>query len=83
MARTNCKIYSLYIPEVLKDNMGKLHRKGGFYMLEKYLIHHCSPTLASLKTASIFRCPFTSDEELDEQLKSWNQQFAKKGIVLF
>lgn len=52
-------------------------------MLEKYLIHHCSPTLASLKTASIFRCPFTSDEELDEQLKSWNQQFAKKGIVLF
>ena len=31
-------------------------------MLEKYLIDHCSPTLASLKTANMFSCPYGSGE---------------------
>ena len=29
-------------------------RQEVFPLLEKYLIEHCSPTLASLKTASLF-----------------------------
>ena len=35
-------------------------------MLERYLIDHCSPTLASLKTANMFSCPYESGESLEE-----------------
>ena len=36
--------------------------------LEKYLIVHCAPTLASLKTASLFSLRYSSKRELEEQL---------------
>lgn len=29
-------------------------------MLERYLIEHCSPTLASIKTANLFNMPYDS-----------------------
>lgn len=49
-------------------------------MLDRYLIEHCSPTLASLKTASLFTYRFT--EDLDNTLATWNALFAEKGISL-
>lgn len=49
-------------------------------MLERYLIEHCSPTLASIKTANLFNMPYKFWEELEEQLTSLTQQFAAKGI---
>lgn len=51
-------------------------------MLERYLIEHCSPTLASLKTASLFTLEFSCETELEENLCSWNTVFADKGIIL-
>ena len=51
-------------------------------MLERYLVEHCSPTLASIKTANLFNMPYASWKELDGQLKSLKQQFAEKGISL-
>ncbi len=51
-------------------------------MLEKYLIAHCSPTLASLKTASLFRLPVPSAADLQAQLTQWNRTLAGKGITL-
>lgn len=51
-------------------------------MLEKYLIENCSPTLASLKTANLFSCSFTSLEELEENVNEWNSLFEEKGIRL-
>ena len=39
-------------------------------MLEKYLIRHCSPTLASLKTANLFNVPFETEEDLENQIHS-------------
>lgn len=51
-------------------------------MLEKYLITHCSPTLASLKTANLFRVHI-SPEELEEQLSGWNRKLNPKGIALY
>ena len=51
-------------------------------MLERYLVEHCSPTLASIKTANLFNMPYASWKELDGQLKSLKQQFAEKyGII--
>ena len=32
--------------------------------LEFYLIENCAPTLASLKTASLFRCPCREEEDV-------------------
>lgn len=51
-------------------------------MLEKYLIEHCSPTLASLKTANLFTCAYTSEEELLQDVFWWNNRLADKGIEL-
>ncbi len=51
-------------------------------MLEKYLIEYCAPTLASIKTASMFTFSYGSDEELREQLLHWNEQLRPKGIIL-
>lgn len=50
--------------------------------LEQHLIEYCSPTLASLKTASLFNHSYISDEELDKQLKLWNGRLQRKGIYL-
>ena len=49
-------------------------------MFEEYLITHCSPTLASLKPASLFLYYFMSKDELYESVAVWDAQFQKKGI---
>lgn len=51
-------------------------------MLERYLIEHCSPTLASLKTANLFNLSFDSEADLQEQLVQWNRLLGGKGISL-
>lgn len=47
-------------------------------MLEQYLIAHCAPTLANLKTASLFRCPSPDGREV----AAWQQALAAKGVAL-
>ena len=49
-------------------------------MLEKYLIEHCAPTLASLKTASLFSYHAAQDPEDD--VKHLNRIFRGKGVEL-
>ena len=39
-------------------------------VLEKYLIEHCAPTLASLKTASLMSLPW--GEEMEHQILRYN-----------
>ena len=51
-------------------------------MLDRYLIDHCSPTLASLKTASLFWYSYTCRRELQETIAVWNRRFQKKGLFL-
>ena len=36
-------------------------------LLEAFLIRHCSPTLAALKTASLFNCSYSTEKELIEK----------------
>ena len=47
-------------------------------MLEACLITHCAPTLANLKTASLFRCPCPGPGELE----AWRTALNHKGIEL-
>ena len=50
--------------------------------IEKSLIWHCSPTLASLKTASLFTVGFSNEDELDSVLYSWNKHLFDKGVAM-
>ena len=49
-------------------------------MSEENIIRHCAPTLASIKTANMFTCPFTSRQEMLESIRAFNRRFLKKGL---
>ena len=51
-------------------------------MLEHYLIEHCSPTLASLKTGSLFSLSCTTEQALSLQLTEWNLRLSPKGVAI-
>ena len=51
-------------------------------MLDRYLIVYCSPTLASLKTANLFRLAYRSDRELERQMEIWGSLLEDKGVTL-
>ncbi|MBE6885455.1 MAG: DUF3793 family protein [Ruminococcaceae bacterium] len=51
-------------------------------MFEQYLIDHCSPTLARLKTANLFRLPFDRQEDADAFLAPWNALLGERGVEL-
>ena len=49
-------------------------------MSEEMLVRHCSPTLAGIKTGSLFGCEFSSREELVNELRRFNSIFSGKGL---
>ncbi len=51
-------------------------------MFDRYLIEHCAPTLASLKSASLFCLTKPDVKKLKRQIESWNRDFIQKGIFL-
>lgn len=50
-------------------------------MLDKYLIEHCAPTLASIKTANLFSVD-ANERELDEHFDKWREQLKNKGVSM-
>ncbi len=50
--------------------------------MEKYLIEHCSPTLAGLKTANLFSIDIDSEDDLKLQLHRTRLMLENKGITL-
>ncbi len=51
-------------------------------MLEKLLITHCAPTLAGIKTGSLFHCSFTSGDGLLCEVQHANSKLNEKGIYI-
>lgn len=49
-------------------------------MPEEMVIRHCSPTLAGLKTGSLFSCPYDSEEALRGDVREMNQLLVPKGL---
>lgn len=49
-------------------------------MSEGLVIQHCSPTLAGLKTGSLFSCPCQSEEEARREVRRLNQILVPKGL---
>ena len=48
--------------------------------IEPYLIEYCSPTLARLKSANLFRISFSNRRELEQQLLARNRLLGQKGV---
>ena len=51
-------------------------------MIEKCLIEHCAPTLASLKAANLFNACCEEGENIDLQISRWNQLMNPKCVKL-
>ena len=49
-------------------------------MSEEMIVRNCSPTLAGLKTASMFTCSFSGKSEMVKSLCSFNRLLSKKGV---
>jgi len=49
-------------------------------MSEALLVRHCSPTLAGLKTGSLFPAPFGSEGEMQRDIQDFNRRFRDKGV---
>ena len=51
-------------------------------VLDKSLVTHCAPTLASLKTGSLFTVLHLPEESLCQQIDHWNFRLKGKGVYL-
>ena len=49
-------------------------------MCEELIVRHASPTLAGLKTGSLFTCPFEGQQAMHRCLRCWNHALAPKGL---
>lgn len=49
-------------------------------MYDALLVRHCAPTLAGLKTGSLFSCSFNQTETMFACLRRWNRLFTDFGI---
>ena len=49
-------------------------------MSEEYLIRHCAPTLAGIKTGSLFTCPYTCPRALLDSIRALNNRLRPRGL---
>ena len=49
-------------------------------MPEQFLIDHCSPTLAGLKTANMFPVSLDEDQDIEGEVRKLNRMLHEKGI---
>jgi hypothetical protein len=49
---------------------------------ERILIEHCAPTLAKLKTGSLFNYQIRAYENIDEYIEYWNNLLIQKGVCV-
>jgi hypothetical protein len=49
-------------------------------MSDEIVIRYCAPTLAAIKTGSLFNCPFENRAELTDSLREVNRCVLQKGV---
>lgn len=49
-------------------------------MSDDYLVRHCAPTLAGIKTASLFTCPYEEKGMIMDSIRRMNQRLRAKGL---
>lgn len=51
-------------------------------MSDEIIIRQCAPTLAAIKTGSLFSCPCRNRLELRSEIRLFNQKYVPKGLCL-
>lgn len=51
-------------------------------MSEDHLVRYCSPTLAGIKTGSIFSCSYASEAALRQTIRDLNRRLGPRGLRL-
>ena len=49
-------------------------------MSDMYLVRHCAPTLAGIKTGSLFTCPYGCRDVLFNAIRRMTQRLLPKGL---
>ena len=49
-------------------------------MSDDYIIRHCAPTLAGIKTGNIFACPYETKETVLQSIRETNRRLRHKGL---
>ena len=50
--------------------------------IDRQLVAYCAPTLAGIKSGSIFNCSYESCDELRRIIRGWNRALNEKGVYL-
>jgi hypothetical protein len=58
----------------------KRQKRKEMIMSEEMLIEHCSPTLAGIKTGSLFSCRTDRINDVKKTIRILNRMLAKKGL---
>ena len=51
-------------------------------MSEEMVVRQCAPTLAGIKTGSLFPCPCTDRDALLDEVRQLNRRLSPKGLCL-
>ena len=62
--------------------VGRKKQEGLQEMSEETVIRQCAPTLAGIKTGSLFSCQCEDKNELKDQIRSFNQKYVSRGLCL-
>ena len=49
-------------------------------MSEEMVVRQCAPTLAGIKTGSLFPCPCTDRDALLDEVRQLNRRLSPKGL---
>ena len=49
-------------------------------MCEEMIVYHAAPTLAGIKTGSLFSCPFSDNNEMMKCVRYWNRELSTTGV---
>jgi len=49
-------------------------------MLQKLIVRHCAPTLAGLKSGSMFSCECSDTQEMKREIREINNKLGAKGL---
>ena len=49
-------------------------------MPEEFIVKHCAPTLAGMKTGNLFTCAYESEDEIRKDVRLLNRMLVPKGL---
>ena len=51
-------------------------------MSEETVVRQCAPTLAGIKSGSLFSCHCENKKELQDQIRTFNRKYVPRGLCL-